>query len=171
MVFLFGILNLDGNFMRNYIALVTLGICMLSGCDSGGATKSVDPIKSETKIYSTFPDAYAGFQRKTGGACGFDQPKTEGENYYFSGWATISAKDGILAETIVIGLLNGNMENFVIPSKQKRQDVADYFKSPSLLNSGFSVYLDKKYLSSASKVVAYQVFQGGIYACEVTATL
>jgi len=129
------------------------------------------PLSNATNISPAFPAAYASLPKKAGGACGFDQPKIEGDNQFVSGWAAISAKDGALAEAIVVGVSANGSEKFAVTSKQKREDVAKYFSNPSLIDSGFSVYISKANVSTGSKVILYQVFQGGVYACEVTATL
>ena len=88
-----------------------------------------------------------------------------------AGWAAISAKDGVLAEAMVVGVSANGSEKFAVTSKQKREDVAKYFNNPALIDSGFSVYVRKADIFSESKVILYQVFQGGVYACEVTAAL
>lgn len=144
---------------------------VLSGCDSAEPTKAASVISSATNISATFPTAYASLPKKSGGACGFDQAVIDGENQFISGWAAISAKDGVLAEAMVVGVSANGSEKFVVTSKQKRDDVAKYFNNPALIDSGFSVYVSKADILSGSKVTLYQVFQGGIYACEVTAAL
>lgn len=157
--------------MINKFTPLALVVGVLSGCD-GGAPPNSEPSASNTRnISSAFPAAYGTLPKKVGGACGFDQPKIDGDNQFISGWATISAKDGTLAEALVIGISENGSEKFALTSKQKREDVAKYFNNPALTDSGFSVYINKYDIPSKSKVILYQIFQGSVYTCEVTAAL
>jgi hypothetical protein len=144
---------------------------LLFGCDGGVPPKTASVITNVTNVSTVFPAAYASLPKKIGGACGFDQPKIDGDNHFISGWSAISTKDGTLAEAMVVGISTNGSEKFAVASKQKREDVVKYFKNPALLDSGFSLYVGKAAISSGSKVTLYQVFQGGIYACDVTAAI
>lgn len=157
--------------MINKLIPLALVVGVLSGCDGGAPPKAVSVISNATNISAIFPAAYASLPKKAGGACGFDQPKIDGDNQFISGWAAISAKDGTLAEAMVIGVSANGSEKFALTTKQKREDVAKYFNNPALIDSGFSVYVSKADILPGSKVILYQVFQGGVYACEVTAVL
>lgn len=157
--------------MINKLTLLILVVAVLSGCDGGAPPKAATAISNATNISTAFPAVYASLPKKAGGACGFDQPKSDGDNQFISGWAAISAKDGALAEAMVVGISANGSEKFAVASKQKREDVVKYFNNPALIDSGFSVYVGKADISSGSKVILYQVFQGGVYACEVTAAL
>jgi hypothetical protein len=156
--------------IKRLISLV-LVVGVLSGCDGGALPKTAQVTNNATNISSVFPASYASLPKKAGGACGFDQPIIDGDNRFFSGWAVISAKDGSLAETIVLGFSTSGTEKFAVTSKQRREDVAKYFSNTSLIDSGFSVYISKAEIPAGSRVILYQVFQGGVYTCEVTATL
>ena len=157
--------------MTNKFIILSLVSGLLSGCDSGAPQNSESSAASTTKLSSSFPPAYDSLPKKSGGACGFDQPKIDGNNQFISGWGTISANDGTLAEALVIGISGNGGEKFAPASKQKREDVAKYFNNPALIDSGFSIYINKNDIKSGSKVILYQVFQGSVYSGEVTATL
>ncbi len=157
--------------MINKLIPLVLVVGVLSGCDGGAPPKAATPISNAANISAAFPAVYASLPKKVGGACGFDQPKIDGDNQFISGWAAISAKDGALAEAMVVGISANGSEKFAVASKQKREDVVKYFNNPALIDSGFSVYVGIADISSGSKVILYQVFQGGVYACEVTAAL
>ena len=157
--------------MINKLIPLVLVVGVLSGCDGGAPPKAASVISNATNISATFPAAYASLPKKAGGACGFDQPKIDGDNQFISGWAAISPKDGVVAEAMVVGFSANGSEKFAVTSKQKREDVVKYFNNPALIDSGFSVYVNKADILSGSKVILYHVFQGGVYACEVTAAL
>lgn len=144
---------------------------VLFGCDSGVQPKAVPSVSNAENISYAFPAAYGSLPKKVGGACGFDQSKIDGDNQFISGWAAISARDGTLAEAMVVGVSFNGIEKFAVTSRQKREDVVKYFNNPALIDSGFSVYIGKSEIPSGSKLVLYQVFQGTVYACDVTAAL
>ena len=146
-------------------------IAALSGCDGDVPPKTTVSITDAMDISTVFPAVYANFPKKVGGACAFDQPKIDSDKQFISGWAAISAKDGSLAEAKFLGISFNGVEKFVFTSKQKREDVVNYFKNPALMESGFSAYINKTEISAGSKVILYQVFQGGVYPCEVTVAL
>lgn len=157
--------------MINKLTPLVLVVSLLVGCDGGAPPKVAASMSNATNISSAFPAAYASLPKKAGGGCGFDQPKIDGDNQFVSGWAAISTKDGSLAEAIVVGVSANGSEKFALASKQKREDVVKYFNNTALVDSGFSAYISKADAPAGSKVILYQVFQGGVYACEVTADL
>lgn len=157
--------------MINKLIPFVLVVGVLSGCDGDAPPKAATAGGNATSISTAFPSVYANLPKKAGGACGFDQPKNDGDNKFISGWAAISAKDGALAEAMVVGISANGSEKFAVASKQKREDVVKYFNNPALIDSGFSVYVGKSDISSGSKVILYQIFQGAVYACEATAAL
>jgi hypothetical protein len=157
--------------MIRKLLLLVFFASLLFGCDGGVPPKTASVISNVTNVSTVFPAAYASLPKKIGGGCGFDQPKIEGEYHFISGWSAISTKDGALAEAVVVGISANGSEKFAVASKQKREDVVKYFNNSALIDSGFSVYVGKSDISSGSKVILYQVFQGGVYACEVTASL
>jgi hypothetical protein len=155
----------------SFILAIVVVVGLLVGCDSGTPPKAQDPVTNLASLASVFPEPYANFPKKSGGACGFDQVKDDNESKFISGWAAISTKDGALPEAVVIGVSVNGSEKFIVASKQKRDDVAKYFNNPTLVDSGFSVYVNKAAATVGSKLTVYQVFQGVVYACEVSATL
>lgn len=61
------------------------------------------------------------------------------------GWGAISAKEGVIANDIALALKNNSVEShrlFAKATKWKRPDVAEYFKNPSSVDSGFRVAID-----------------------------
>lgn len=154
--------------MINKLIPLVLVVGVLSACDGGAPPKTASVISNTTNTSATFPAAYASLPKKAGGTCAFDQPVIEGDTQFISGWAFISATDGVLAETVVLGITVNGSEKFAMTSKEKRDDVAKYFKNQAILDSGFSAYLNKVDVPSGSNVSVYQVFQGVVYRCEVT---
>lgn len=107
--------------MINKLIPLVLVVGVLSGCDGGAPPKAASVISNATNISATFPAAYASLPKKAGGACGFDQPKIDGDNQFISGWAAISPKDGVVAEVMVVGFSANGSEKFAVTSKQKRR--------------------------------------------------
>ena len=132
---------------------------------SAGNVTAADAPLSATAVSDKFPAAYASLPKKKGGACGFDQSKIVSDLRLISGWGIISAKDGAVPEAIVVGIISADGEKFVTTTKQKRDDVAKYFKNPGLLESGFNALVSKTDGPMRAKVNIYQVYQGSVYAC------
>ena len=157
--------------MINKFVLSILVLLTLVACDGATSSKVPAPGANATgnspvaALVDGFPQTFASLPRSEGGACGFDQSKVDGDNQFVSGWAAISAKDGSLAEAIVIGVSINATEKFAVATKQKREDVAKYYTNPALLDSGFNVYLPKANVPTGAKLTLYQVFQGHIYSC------
>ncbi len=61
------------------------------------------------------------------------------------GWAAVAGKDGVIASDIAIAL-KPNSEStvrlFAPVNRGKRPDVADYFKNPATVDSGFNVAIN-----------------------------
>ena len=157
--------------MKKKLMPFALVIGLLCGCD-GSAPPHAEVINGKAPhTLAGFPSAYGSLPKKSGGACAFDQLNVEGGNRLVSGWAAISTKDGALAEAIVVGVQANKTEKFAVASKQKRDDVARYFSSPALIDSGFSLYIKMVDAPVGSRVVLYQVFQGVVYTCDTAVLL
>jgi len=159
---------------KNLVAVCAV-LCVVAGCDNSSISKTVSKAEpasaagnSALPLAPSLPTVYASLPKKNGGACGFDQPKVEGENQFVSGWAAISTTDGVLADATMISISANGTEKFAVVSKQKRDDVANYFKNSALAESGFSAYINKAEVPTGAKATRYQMFQGTIYSCTVT---
>lgn len=148
---------------------------LLAACDGGKSTdvsakdgeKSSGPVIISA-LSESLPEQKERGSREGGGACGFEQPKPEGEAIFISGWSAISAKDGVLPETAFLGVKVGDKELFVPLSQQRRDDVAQYFHNPLMANSGFYAYVKKDQLKDVKTATLYQAFQGKVYVCDVS---
>lgn len=92
-----------------------------------------------------------------------------------AGWGAISAKDGVLASDIAVALKSKSPENtrfFAQTTKEKRQDVADYFKNPASIDTGFRVMIDLFDVSPGEYVLeVIQYKDGKILKCQHTANI
>lgn len=154
--------------MDKSLFLATFVFLLLGAC--GKTEPKATMAVAESKIVSValsdeFPPQYASLPRINGGACGFGQPKTEGQLRYLSGWSVIAANEGVIAEAVVLSVTSKGHERFTSVAKQKREDVVKYFNSAGLLESGFSVYVDLKDAPDGAELSIYQVFQGKTIKC------
>lgn len=151
--------------------LITLALLACSKSDPkttvGGAGNKIIPAVLSDK----FQPQYDPLPRGKGGACVFGQPVVEGEFKLLTGWAAISASEGVIAEEVVLGVTFNGQERFTLVTKQKREDVVKYFNSAGLLESGFAVHLNLKDAPAGAVLAIYQVFQGKIYKCDVQKTI
>jgi hypothetical protein len=72
-----------------------------------------------------------------------------------SGWGAISVTDGIVASNIALSLKNKstNTRVFAVTTPDKRRDVADYFKSPKSIDTGFKSMIDISDLSPGDYIL------------------
>jgi len=62
-----------------------------------------------------------------------------------SGWGAISVKDGVVASDIAIALKSASAQGtrlFATATKKKRPDVAEFFKNPASVDTGYIVAID-----------------------------
>ncbi|WP_044530052.1 hypothetical protein [Herbaspirillum sp. B65] len=157
--------------MNKRLIPFALFVGLLFGCDDGGESNAGSAKGDASSSSYALPTAYASLPKKKGGACDFDRHPSQGDDRLISGWAMISAKDGTLAEAMVLGFSSNGSEKFVVSPMLKREDVAKYFNNPALIDSGFGVSLKRSEIAAGAKVTVYQVFQGALYACDVNVTL
>ena len=157
------------NAVNKNLFLASFAFLVLVGC---GKNEPIAPVgRGGSKIIPValldeLPSQYASFPKMNGGACGFSQPKVEGELKVVSGWSVISAKEGVLAETVVLGIASKGRERFAPVTKQKREDVVKFFNSAGLLESGFSAHVATIDVPDGAVLAIYQVFQGKVIKCE-----
>lgn len=135
----------------------------------GGCTDQSEP-QSNFTASKRLPSPYESTKPEKGGACGLDKIVDAGDSIFLSGWAAISVKDGVLPEFVVAEFRVDEKENFVITKKEKRNDVAKYFGSEKMADSGFKVYIHKAELKTSKTILIYQLFQGKTYLCDLTAS-
>jgi hypothetical protein len=171
------------------VLLVLLGATFVTGCDapvpeqskgkadapssaSGGPDITASSVKLGANIPEALPNQFAHFSRSEGGACGFDPSVHEGDLLFISGWASIAVAEGVLPESVLLAVSSEGVEQFVMASSaKKRDDVAKYFASPKLIDSGFNAYVKASSLPKHSRVILYQAFQGKLYRCSVSLEL
>lgn len=159
--------------MNKKLLIVICTVFIFTGCTIETGYKESDSknASASATLLNLLPEAYIGLPQKKGGLCAFDTPSAEGNNKFISGWAVISAKDGVIAEKILLKVTVNGVDRFLNPSEQKRDDVAKYFNSPMLVDSGFSAYVKKEDLPMNATVSLLQVFEGSLYNCDATLIL
>ena len=101
--------------------------------------------------------------------------KQSGPALKVSGWGAISVKEGVMASEIVLGLKrNSNQETrlFAVTTRGKRPDVADYFKNPASIDTGFKSALDLSDIAAGDYLLeVIQHKDGKTFKCEYTANI
>jgi hypothetical protein len=167
--------------MKNIYLLVLFGL-ILSSCKEYPGHRPNDPVKlMQTPTWGTVN------KMNTGGDCHIDiindKPGEGPKNHIVSkktrlkivGWGAISAKDGVTATNIAISLKpesTNTLRFFATTDEIHRPDVAEYFKNPLSLKTGFSSVIN---LSDVPEgIYTIEVIQhkdGENFRCQATAQL
>ena len=92
-----------------------------------------------------------------------------------SGWGAISVKEGVIASNIALALRSSSSQGvrlFAAPIRGKRQDVADYFKSPASIDTGFKSAIDLSDVTPGDywlEVIQHK--DGATFKCQYTARI
>lgn len=121
-------------------------------------------------FFDKVPAEYAGFERKVGGACGFDPIKVDGDGVTVSGWGVVAAADGVVSEAMLVAAGGSGAAVFVKADKTRRDDVVSFFKSPRLADSGFHVHLAGT-TAPGTELRLFQVFGKQLIECPVKGQL
>lgn len=167
------------------LCLISLMGLFLSGCDDypgklpGSAVKmTANPLWSDS----------IGDEIAIGGDCHIDSINNEpgegpqshtvmqnGAAMKVAGWGAISAKDGVVAAHIAIALKSKSVHGtrlFAAATQGKRLDVAEYFKNPASVDSGFSASIDLSDVPPGEYVLeVIQQGEGKNYKCQWTSVL
>jgi hypothetical protein len=88
------------------------------------------------------------------------------------GWAAISAKDGVMPSGIAISLNSRSVPSnqlFAPTIREKRADVANYFKNPLSVDTGFTVKVDLTDVSEGNYELAVILHKDGKdFKCPLT---
>jgi len=117
-------------------------------------------------LFSSLPLEYARLKKVTHGLCNFESLKDIGnDNFLLIGWAIPSEVETQASSTIIVRIKSSPHESFGLPRRISRQDVADHFKNPKLLASGFEAIFRKEDLPLNSCINVYQVLRGQMIEC------
>ena len=170
------IMNL--NIQKTGLLMIALmSSIFISGCGNSGKMNTDFPFPSDSSKSII-----------TGGDCHIDSinsepgegPQTHSINhnsppFLTSGWAAISIKEGITTSDIALSLRKKEPENvrfFQSVNKVKRQDVADYFKSPLVIDSGFKAMVDLSNVAPGEYLMeVLQLRNNVVYSCQYNANL
>lgn len=90
-----------------------------------------------------------------------------------SGWAAVSVKEGVVASDIALALKSNASQGtrlFATPIRDKRQDVADYFKNPASVDTGFKSSIDLSDVTPGEYILeVIQNKDGKNFRCQYTA--
>ena len=167
-----------------FIALLGL-LLLLLGCDEYPGKIPTGAVKMTPKLY--WIDA-VGLEPAIGGDCHIESindkateerpvhtVKESGDAMKVVGWAAISAKIGIVANHIAIGLKSKTGPGsriFASATRGKRPDVAAYFMNPGSLDTGFSAVLDLSDVPPGEYLLELiQHRDGKNYQCQQTSIL
>lgn len=160
------------------VAAIAILAAQIAACDknsAGGVPQDAKLASGSDSVHqptglgvglaSEFPTVYAGLPTQVGGACGFDTPKVDRDSQFLSGWALTSSDEPALPKSVVIGVNVNGASKFVVPNVAQREDVVNFFKNQNLLNSGFSVYVNKSEIPAGAKASVYMVIDGKVLIC------
>lgn len=139
----------------NKVGIIALLGLSLIGCNEYPGHRPNDGVKMTAKpIWGNS----IGREIPLGGDCHIDTVNNElaegtlshtvkgsGPALKVTGWGAISVKDGVIASDIAIALKSKSAQGtrlFATATKEKRQDVADYFKNPASVDTGFIAAID-----------------------------
>lgn len=179
--------------MKYMYLVVVLGLTLV-GCNEypGQAVKEiVKPVEipKDNIKFTLKPDwgPSIGEDLPLGGDCHIDsindkmaegsEPHTvsqSGAAMKVYGWGAIAAKDGVTATDIALALKSksGGARLFAKPLRYKRPDVAEYFKSPASVDTGFKAEISLNDVSPGQYVLeVIQHKEGKYFKCQYTANL
>lgn len=128
-----------------------------SGCSDSSSVAKSDKLVGAVKLVSQLPfDPSSTPSLTSGGACNFDSidgkdrdlasfSMKKGQQLHVVGWAAVSVEEEVLPTDVVLALQNNQdtkIAYYAATAKEKREDVALYFKKPALVDSGFNTLID-----------------------------
>jgi hypothetical protein len=155
----------------NIIKLRLLFLILITAIGVFGCKPSNDKLSTSINdqhiiLFSSLPLEYARLKKVTHGLCNFESLKSLGnDNFLLTGWAIPSEVETQASSTIIVRIKSSPHESFGLPRRISRQDVADHFKNPKLLASGFEAIIRKEDLPLNSCINVYQVLRGQMIEC------
>ena len=138
----------------------------LFGCKPSNDKLSTSINDQHIILFSSLPLEYARLKKVTHGLCHFESLKSIGnDNFVLTGWAIPSEVETQASSTIIVSIKSSSQESFGLLRRISRQDVADHFKNPKLIASGFEANFRKEDLPLNSCMNVYQILRGQMIEC------
>ena len=146
--------------------LILIAAIALVGCKPSNDKLSTGINDQHIILFSSLPLEYARLKKVTHGLCNFESLKSLGnDNFLLTGWGIPSEVETQASSTIIVRIMSSSHESFGLPRRISRQDVADHFKNPKLLASGFEAIFRKEDLPLNSCINVYQILRGQMVEC------
>jgi hypothetical protein len=147
-------------------SLILIAVIALVGCKPSNDKLSTGINDQHIILFSSLPLEYARLKKVTHGLCNFESLKDIGnDNFLLTGWGIPSEVETQASSTIIVRIMSSSHESFGLPRRISRQDVADHFKNPKLLASGFEAIFRKEDLPLNSCINVYQILRGQMVEC------
>ena len=148
----------------SYLILITA--LSLFGCKASNDKLSEGISDQHIILFSSLPYEYSYLKKVTNGLCNFESLNSTGNKYFsLTGWAIPSEDAAQASSTFILRIKSNSHESFGLPRRISRQDVADYYKNPKLVASGFEASFRKEDLPLNSCINVYQVLRGQLIKC------
>ena len=83
------------------------------------------------------------------------------------GWMAISAKDGVVPDTVFVTLSDEKGKKIYIKARRtSRPDVKEHFKQPRMPDPGYTAFIDVSALSGKYTLGLSRVYKGTLESCE-----
>jgi hypothetical protein len=117
---------------------------------------------------ATMAGACDGSMERINGASGAAQTFESGTILSIEGWTAASAKDGVLADEVLLALtpVSGGAARLFHTRQVPRTDVGDRFKQPGLRGAGYSAYVDASQLRGRFSIAIVQMRHGNMMMCQ-----
>lgn len=146
--------------------LILITAMGLFGCKPSNDKLSTSINDQHIILFSSLPLEYARLKKVTHGLCHFESLKSIGnDNFVLTGWAIPSEVETQASSTIIVSIKSSSQESFGLLRRISRQDVADHFKNPKLIASGFEANFRKEDLPLNSCMNVYQILRGQMIEC------
>ena len=164
---------------KNLCVLVIVG-ASLNGCNDSSSTTKSAKAPGSSKLASKLPfDSSLSSVLTPGGTCNFDSIDGKDRNQAsytvkrvlplsVVGWAAVS--DVELSSNVVVAFqLAGGATQYAETKKEKREDLATFFKKPVLVDAGFNALIDlSDLLPGQYTLEIIQHKNGGNFLCGIT---
>ena len=146
--------------------LILIAAIALVGCKPPNDKLSTSINDQHIILFSSLPLEYARLKKVTHGLCNFESLKDIGnDKFLLTGWAIPSEVETQASSTLIVRIKSSSHESFGLLKRISRQDVADHFKNPKLLASGFEAIFRKEDLPLNSCIHVYQILRGQMIEC------
>ena len=141
----------------------------IGGLMQGGSPSST-ATAGASALSASIPEPFNTYVATQGGACGFEKVlNPAAERVGIAGWAVVDSKRGVLPEQVILKVEAGGKTQYIVPRRTQRDDVANFFKKPSLVGSGFVQVLPIAKADRPATVTALLAFNKKLLTCSIRA--